>query len=90
MSRLGVAIALWIAFACVAWNVIYDRYVTISAVDFTRQQVLASERGAPLTSIEQGFTPRIGDAARRASLLVSPILIAGGGLIYVAFGRKRE
>ena len=88
MSRLGWAIALWLAFAFVTWNVIYDRYVAVSAVQFTRQQILSYERGEPLTSIHEGFSPRIGDAAWRASLLTSPVLLAGGAAVYAVFRRK--
>ena len=87
MSRLTVAIVLWVAFVCVAWNVIYDRYIAISAVEFTRQQILAYERGGSLTSIHDGFSPRVGDAAWRASVLVSPIAIVGGVALYVTFRR---
>jgi hypothetical protein len=87
MSRLSAAIVLWALFVFVAWNVIYDRYVAIAAVDFTRQQILAHERGASLTSIHEGFSPRVRDAAWRASLFVSPIAIVGGVAIYMTFRR---
>jgi hypothetical protein len=87
MSRLAVAVALWVAFVFIAWNVIYDRYVAVAAVEFTRQQILAYDRGAPLTPIHDGFSPRVRDAAWRASLLVSPIAVAGGVAIYMAFRR---
>ena len=87
MSRLTVAMALWATCVFVAWNVIYDRYVAVSAVEFTRQQIRAYERGGQLTSIHDGFSPRVSDAARRASLLVSPIALAGGLAIYVTFRR---
>jgi hypothetical protein len=87
MSRLTVAIVLWVVFVFVAWNVIYDRYVAIAAVEFTRQQIIAYEHGGPLTTIHDGFSPRVRDAAWRASLLVSPIAIVGGVAIYITFRR---
>jgi len=89
MNRLSVAIALWAAFAFVTWNVIYDRYVAVSAVEFTRQQVLSYERGEPLTSIPDGFTPRVRDAAWRATLLVTPIVAGGAIAIYMTFRRAQ-
>ena len=89
MSRLALAISLWAAFVLITWNVIYDRYVAVSAVEFTRQQILAYERGAQVTSIHEGFSPRVREAAWRASLLVSPIVAVGGIAIYFTFRPRR-
>jgi hypothetical protein len=89
MNRLTVAIALWTAFAFVTWNVVYDRYLALAAVEFTRQQILAYERGGPLTSLHESFRPRVREAAWRASLLVSPVTIVGAAAIFLAFRRKQ-
>lgn len=89
MSRLAVAMALWIAFVFVAWNVLYDRYVALSAVQFTRDQIVHSQRGEPVTPIHEGFSPQVGDAARRASLWMSPIVAVGTTAIYFTFRRSR-
>jgi hypothetical protein len=88
-ARVGVAIALWLTFVFVAWNVIYDRYVAISAVEFTRQQILRQQRGEPTTSIHTGFSPSVGDAAWRASLWMTPVLAGGCVCLYFTFRPKR-
>jgi hypothetical protein len=89
MSRLAVAMAVWIAFVFVAWNVLYDRYVAVSAVQFTREQILHHQRGEPVVPIHVGFSPQVGDAARRASLWMSPVVAIGTCAIYFTFRRTR-
>ena len=89
MSRATVATALWLTCAFVAWNVIFDRYVSVAAVEYTREQIQRYQRGDALGSIHAGFSPRVSDAARRASLWVSPVLVAGAAAVYVSFRRSR-
>jgi len=84
----GVVIALWIAFVFVTWNVIFDRHVANAAVEFTREQIVRYQQGRPTTSIDVGFSPRVRDAAWRASLWTSPIVVAGALSIYFGFRRQ--
>ena len=86
--RRGIVIALWIAFAFVTWNVIFDRYVANAAVEFTREQILRHQQGQATTAIDVGFSPRVRHAAWRASLWTSPILVAGALSIYFGFRRQ--
>jgi hypothetical protein len=86
--RRGVVIALWIAFAFVTWNVIFDRHVANAAVEFTREQILRYQQGQATTTIDVGFSPRVRNAAWRASLWTSPILVAGALSIYFGFRRQ--
>lgn len=87
MSRAGVAL-LWGVFAFVAWNVVFDRHVTSAALEFTRTQVERHHEGEHGASLHTEFSPRVRDAAARASLWVSPILVAGALAIYVHARRK--
>lgn len=89
MTRLSVVIALWAAFAFVTWNVLFDRYVMTAAVEFTREQVVRHQRREALTSIHDGFTPRVHDAAQQASLRVAPLVLVGAASIFVSFRRVR-
>ena len=92
MSRVGVVAALWLASVGVVWNVIFDRAVTIAALEFTREQVIRYHAGEPPTGIHAGFSPRVSQAAWHASLWVSPIVAAGAVACYFAYGvrvRKR-
>jgi hypothetical protein len=89
MIRRRVAIALWVVFAVVAWNVIFDRLVWTAATEFTRDQVLRHQAGQPVTSIHEGFSPRVRIAAMQASLWTLPIVVAGAASIYFSFRRVR-
>jgi hypothetical protein len=89
MTRLGVAIALWCVFAFVTWNVIYDRLVAVAAVEFTRDQITRHQTGQPVTSIHEGFSPRVREAALEASLWTTPILAAGALSVFLSFRRGR-
>jgi hypothetical protein len=87
MRRRGVVIALWLVFAFVTWNVVFDRYVATDAVEFTREQIVRRQQGEPVTSIHEGFTPRVGRAAIRASLWTMPIVAAGAVAAFLTFRR---
>lgn len=89
MTHRAVVIALWGAFAFVAWNVIFDRLVWTAAMEFTRDQVTHHHAGQPLTSIHDGFSPQVGDAALRATLWTLPIIAAGVLTVYFSFRRVR-
>lgn len=87
MTRVRVVVALWAVFAFVTWNVIFDRYLMASAVEFTRDQIVRHQNGAPLVSIHDGFSPSVRHAARQATLWVAPIL-AAGALVAFLTGRR--
>jgi hypothetical protein len=89
MARAGVVAALWAAFAFVTWNVMFDRHIYVAAVEYTRDQVLRSQNDAPLISIHDGFSPRVGAAARQATLWVLPILGVGALMTFLSFRRLR-
>jgi hypothetical protein len=78
-----------VACLVVSWNVIFDQLVWTAATEFTQAQVLRHQRGEPLTTIHDGFSPRVRDAAVRASLWTLPILAVGAVSVYVSFRRVR-
>jgi hypothetical protein len=82
MSRRA-AIAWWAAFTFVGWNATFDREVARAGNEFTRTQIARYERGEAVTSIEQGFRPRVRDAALTASAVGAVIAAAGVLLIFV-------
>lgn len=89
MMRRGVVVALWCVFAFVTWNVIFDRLVATAAVEFTRDQVMRHQGGQPLTSIHEGFSPRVREAALLASLWTVPVVAVGALSIFFSFRRVR-
>jgi hypothetical protein len=89
MTRRRVVIALWCACLFAVWNVIFDFHVWTSATDFTRQQVTLHQSGQPGLSLHDGFSPRVSDAAVRATLYTLPLLAVGAISIYLSFRRVR-
>ena len=89
MTRIALVAALWAAFAFVTWNVIFDRHVMASAVEFTRDQVLRHQNGEVLIPIHEGFSPHVRAAALRATLWVAPIIMVGALTIVLTSRRLR-
>ena len=89
MTRPAVVVGLWLAFAFVSWNVMFDRFVWIAATEFTQDQIVRQRRGEALTSIHDGFSPRVRDAALQASLWTAPIVAAGVVALYLSVRRVR-
>jgi hypothetical protein len=83
MSRRAV-IALWIAFAFVTWNVVFDRQVAVAALEFTQEQIARAGRGEPTARIDQAFQPRVRRAALIASIPAGLILVAGAVVLRLA------
>lgn len=78
MRHTRLAGALWAILAFVTWNVVFDRAVADAGLQFTRDQVLSHQQGAPLESIAAGFSPQVGQAALKASIYAGIVLACGG------------
>ena len=89
MTRVRLVAVLWAVFAFVTWNVIFDRRVQVAAEEFTVEQVVRHQNGSPTVSIHDGFSPRVRDAALRATLWVVPILGVGALTTFVSFRQER-
>jgi hypothetical protein len=81
MKSRRVVLALWLAWAFVTWNVVFDRAVAVAGAEFTRDQIARHEQGAPVLFIEDAFSPRVRTAAVYASLYAAAILAAGGVVV---------
>jgi hypothetical protein len=77
MNVRRLAFALWITFAFVTWNVVFDRSVADAAVEVTRDQILRYQQGAPVGFIESAFSPRVREAAVKADLYAACVLLCG-------------
>jgi hypothetical protein len=74
-------IILWLVFAFVTWNVVFDREVTVAGLAFTREQVLRYQQGQPVSSIDEAFSPRVRAAALEASGWAGAILAIGATVL---------
>ena len=78
MRDRRLAIVLWITFAFVTWNVVFDRGVADAAVEFSRDQIARHQQGAPVVSLDTAFRPRVRRAALIASAWSGLVLVLGG------------
>ncbi len=85
--RLRTVVGLWLGLACVTWNVVFDRAVAVAALGFTREQIQRHQQGQPVSSIDEGFSPRVRAAAKTASAWTALPLALGA--VAVTFGRRR-
>ena len=81
MMQRRFVIALWLAFAFVTWNVVFDRRIADAAHRFTRDQVMRYQQGVPVVPIELGFSPELGPAALHASVYAGVVLLCGAVVI---------
>ena len=89
MSR-RVAIWLWLAFAFVTWNVVFDRQVSTAAIEFTREQITRYERGEATARLDEVFRPRVRRAALIASLYAGGVLACGAVVIRLSRVSKQN
>ena len=85
MSRsVLLTFSFWLALGFVSWNVVFDRRVAAAALAFTRAQTLDHQHGRPTVSIDDGFSPRVRDAAVTASLWAGAIVAIGAAVSLTA------
>ena len=83
------AVVLWMTFAFVTWNVVFDRGVCDAALEFTREQIVRYQNTAALASIDTAFRPRVNRAALTASLYSVLVLVCGAVVLALA-GASRD
>lgn len=87
-SRLGVAIALWIALALVVWNVVFDRVLVVAGRQYVYAATRAARGSGPYLRVDDWMRP----AERRALWMAS---VAGGtilaaGLVSIGLATRRS
>ena len=77
MTQVRLAIGLWIVLAVAVFCVMFDWQTRVEGHRFVQSQVLRYEQGQPMISINDGYRPRVREAARRSALWL--VVIAAGG-----------
>ena len=72
-----VAMGLWVLFAIVVFNVRFDWLTHAAGLTFVHQQLERQHNGLPPISINAGFRPMVGDAARSAAVWLAAVAAAG-------------
>ena len=72
-----VAALLWLSFAFVVWNVVFDRQLFVDASRFATESVVRHQQGIPLRTIDGAYRPAVRVAALRATLCAGMVLAVG-------------
>lgn len=85
--QAGFAVGLWMLLAVAVFSVTFDWQARVAAHQFVQSQVARHQRGEPVTSINDGYTPMVRAAARRSTVWLAAIAAAGTAATIVA-GRQ--
>jgi hypothetical protein len=87
LARL--AWALWIVWAVVAWNVVFDHVIVAAGRAYLRAAGEAARAGAPYVRIDQWMRPAVTSGLRTASAAAAVILaVAWLGIRLSGAGRR--
>jgi hypothetical protein len=75
--RVRLALALWIAWAVVVWNVVFDHAIEIAGRAYLHSAAVAAQSGAPYARIEDVMRPGATTAFWTASGAAGVILAIG-------------
>jgi hypothetical protein len=81
------AVLAWLAFAFVAWNVMFDRGNYVAGVQFAQTSIELHQQGRQPLTIADGYQPLVRASAARATLGAAVILVAGLALIFLTSTR---
>lgn len=88
IGRPRVALTLWLIFAFIVWNAVFDAGVRAAQWRYLRQQARYHEGRGPRARMREVMDAGIRDSARRASAWGGGIALAGIGAL--ALARRRE
>ena len=77
LNRPRLAAWLWVAWAFVVWNLVFDRVIIEAGRDYVRLAAAASREGGPYARIEDTMRPARSRALWLASSSAAVILVVG-------------
>ena len=72
-----VALALWIAWAVVVWNVVFDHTIEVAGRAYLHAAAVADQSGGPYARIEDWMRPAVTRGIWTASVAAIGILAVG-------------
>jgi hypothetical protein len=76
-ASVRVAIGLWILWAIVVWNVIFDRVIVVAGRTYLRAAAAAADAGGPYARIDDWMRPAAVRGVWLASAAAAVILLVG-------------
>ena len=77
MNRVRLAVALWIVWALVVWNVVFDRVLVNAGRDYVRTAMAAANGPGPYARIDDRMLPALTQALVAASAAAVVIVLVG-------------
>jgi hypothetical protein len=77
MDRRRVAVALWIAWAVVVWNVVFDRVLVEAGREYVGTALAAAAGAGPYARIDDVMRPAVHRAVALASAAAGVIVAVG-------------
>jgi hypothetical protein len=85
-----IAWALWVVWAVIAWNVVFDHVVVIGGREYLRAAGEAARAGGPYVRIDEWMRPAVRSGLWTASATAAAILfVAWLGIRLSGAGRRR-
>ena len=72
-----IATALWIAWACVTWNVVFDHVIVVAGREYVVAAGLAARAPGPYARLEDWMHPAVARGVVIASTCAATILAVG-------------
>jgi hypothetical protein len=72
-----IATVLWIAWAIIVWNVVFDRVIVVAGRRYIRAAVLAAQAGGPYARIDDWMRPAVSNGMWLASAAAAAVLVIG-------------
>jgi hypothetical protein len=77
MNRRRLAAALWIVWAVVVWNVVFDRVLVEAGREYVRSALAAADGSGPYARIDDRMRPALSRALGAASAAAGVIVVVG-------------
>jgi hypothetical protein len=87
MNRSRLAIVLWLAWAAVVWNVVFDRVLVVAGREYVRSAMAAANGSGTYAHIDDVMRPAVPRAVGAASAAAGLIVLVG--LVAVRLAARR-
>lgn len=84
-----IARVLWVAWAIVVWNVVFDRVIVVAGREYIRAAIESASTGGPRPRMDDFMRPAIPHGVRVSSASALAILMIGWPLIAYASRAER-
>ena len=89
MNRPRLAAALWVVWAVVVWNVVFDRVLVNAGRDYVRSAMAAANGSGPYARIDDWMRPALTRALGAGSVAAGGVVLVGLVALRLAARRAR-